>query len=107
MRKTIIGVATAGALVLVGVGAMAASDTPAAAVPESAIDAALAAVPGEFLEAEPEDDGREGFEVEIRTADGTEIEVHVDLDGNVVGMEQDLDTTSDDSSEDSDLSRKI
>lgn len=51
---------------------------------QAAVDAALAAVPGELLEVEAGDNGSAGYEVEIRTADGSEVEVRVDGDGNVV-----------------------
>lgn len=87
MKKRLISVAGAVALVVAALGATAAA-SPKADVPQSAIDAALGAVPGEFLEAEAADDGYEGFEVEIKTADGTVVEVWIDPDGNVAGMEQ-------------------
>lgn len=87
MKKRLAAIAGAGALVVAALGATAAAD-PKADVPQSAIDAALSAVPGEFLEAEPADDGQEGYEVEIRTADGSVVEVLIGADGAVSGMEQ-------------------
>jgi outer membrane lipoprotein SlyB len=96
MRKRLIAAAAIAALSVAGLSATAAGGSASDPAEDSAAAAALAAVPGDLLEVEAEDDGRQGFEVEIRTADG-DVEVHVDLDGNVVGIDPGDDGPGDES----------
>ena len=80
-----VSLAVVAALTIAGLAAFAGtSSAQDEAGQQAAVDAALAAVPGELLEVEAEDNGTQGYEVEIRVADGSEVEVHVDLDGNVL-----------------------
>lgn len=85
------------AVATAGGSAQSQGDQPASSSEaDAAADAALKAVPGELLEVEAEDDGTGGFEVEILTADGTEVEVHIGEDGTVVGMDNDDDGPNED-----------
>lgn len=109
--KWIASLAVVAALSIASIGAFAGgSSAQDEAGQKAAVDAALAAVPGELLEVEAEDNGSPGYEVEIRVADGSEVEVHVDLDGNVLSSGgddhdtggEDADGHDDDSSSDND-----
>ena len=86
-KRNIIALGTVAALSVGGIVIATGGGSAQDPGQDSAVEAALKAVPGEVLEVEAEDDGSAGYEVEIKTADGTEVEVHVDLDGNVVGMD--------------------
>jgi uncharacterized membrane protein YkoI len=58
--------------------------------------AALAAVGGGTVTEVERDDGNGAFEVEVRRDDGSQVEVHLDRDLNVVGREADEDGPNDD-----------
>jgi len=85
-KRTIIALLTVAALSVGGIAIATGGGTAQDPGQDAAVAAALEAVPGELLEVEAEDNGADGYEVEIKTADGSEVEVHVDLDGNVVGI---------------------
>lgn len=93
-----------------GVGLAIAQQTgDAPAITEAqAIEIALAEVPGEVRETELErEDGMQVYEIEIRTADGAEMEVAVDAsNGTVLEVEaddaDDGDDADDDDSDDDD-----
>lgn len=88
-KRNIIALLVVAALSVGGIALATAGGTADDPGQQAAVDAALKAVPGELLEVEAEDNGDAGYEVEIRTADGAEVEVHVDTEGNVVGMNSD------------------
>lgn len=82
------------AAVATGAVALAQGGSPEASIPEDdAVATARAAVPGEVVEVELEDEeGVVAYEVEIATADGSVIEVLVDANsGEVIGQEVDDD----------------
>jgi uncharacterized membrane protein YkoI len=62
---------------------------------EKAKSAALAAVGGGAVTEVERDDGTAAFEVEVRRDDGSQVEVHLDRDLNVVGQEADEDGPND------------
>ena len=64
---------------------------------QKAKSAAIAAVGGGTVtEVEPEDDGSAGgFEVEVKREDGTQVEVHLDGNLEVVGQQADEDGPND------------
>jgi hypothetical protein len=67
---------------------------------EKAKSAAIAAVGGGTLTEVERDDGDDGFgtgvfEVEVKREDGSQVEVHLDGDYNVVGQEADEDGPND------------
>ena len=63
---------------------------------EKAKSAALAAVGGGTVTEVERDDGAGAFEVEVKRDDGSQVEVHLDRDLNVVGQEADEDGPNDD-----------
>ncbi len=69
---------------------------------QKAESAAIAAVGGGTLTEVERDDGDDGYgtsgvyEVEVTREDGTQVEVHLDGDYNVVGQEPDEDGPNDD-----------
>jgi uncharacterized membrane protein YkoI len=69
---------------------------------QKAKSAAIAAVGGGTLTEVERDDGDDGYgtnggyEVEVKREDGTQVEVHLDGDYDVVGQEADEDETNDD-----------
>src|SRR5215211_7695398 len=70
---------------------------------QKAKSAAIAAVGGGTLTEVERDDGDDGYgtsggvyEVEVKREDGSQLEVHLDGDYNVVGQEADEDGTNDD-----------
>lgn len=62
---------------------------------EKAKSAALAAVGGGTVTEVERDDGNGAFEVEVERGDGSQVEVHLDRDLNVVGQEADEDGAND------------
>ena len=62
---------------------------------EKAKSAALAAVGGGTVTEVERDDGTAAFEVEVKRDDGSQVEVHLDRDLNVVGQEADEDGPND------------
>jgi hypothetical protein len=63
---------------------------------QQAKSAAIAAVGGETVTGvERDDDGNGAFEVEVKREDGSQVEVHLDRDLNVVGQETDEDGPND------------
>lgn len=62
---------------------------------EKAESAALAAVGGGTVTEVERDDGTAAFEVEVERDDGSQVEVHLDGDFNVVGQEADDDGPND------------
>jgi hypothetical protein len=62
---------------------------------EKAKSAALAAVGGGTVTEVERDDGTAAFEVEVERDDGSQVEVHLDGDFNVVGQEADDDGPND------------
>jgi len=67
-------------------------------VPQAAVDAALAAVPGLVIE-EAEDEGDGVFELS-GSADGVPFEVDVDSEGNVILIESDEDDEEEEEDQD-------
>jgi uncharacterized membrane protein YkoI len=69
---------------------------------DEAKSAAIAAVGGGTITEVERDDGDDGYgtnggyEVEVKRGDGTQVEVHLDGDYNVVGQEADEDEPNDD-----------
>ena len=62
---------------------------------EKAKSAALAAVGGGTVTEVERDDGGAAYEVEVRRDDGSQVEVHLDGDFDVVGQEADDDGPND------------
>jgi hypothetical protein len=91
-RIAVVGAVVALAAAGVAIGAAAGGGGEDAPVPDGAKAAALAAVGGGTVtEAEGADDGQTGYEVEVLRRDGTQVEVHLDRDLNVVGTASDDD----------------
>jgi len=94
-RWALLGVATL--LLVAGIAtgaALAQSDPPAGSISEAeAVAAATSAVPGDVVETEfEEENGVLAWGIEIRTGDGTVIEVNVDPEtGAILGTEIDDD----------------
>jgi uncharacterized membrane protein YkoI len=88
-KRTIITAATAVVLVAGGGAAIAAAQQdPGPPELDRATRIALETVgDGSVTDVEQDDDG--GYEVEVRRADGTETEVHLDADFTVVRTEPD------------------
>ena len=102
---------TAGALAsLIAAGGMIGTVSAQTAASETALSEAeviaiaLAEVPGEVQEVEFEtEDGMEIYEIEIMTADGTEVEVEIDATtGDVLEIETEDDHDCDDKDGDKD-----
>lgn len=93
MRRSALIVAVAAVVLIVGgvTAAIALSGDDLPDVPvtqDEAVAAATAAVPGDVVEVELErENGIVGYEVEIRTSDGSVFEVNVDPEtGEVLGQ---------------------
>lgn len=105
-KKLITAGALAGVLLAGTAAGLAWADTKAGPVTlteQQAIEIALAEVPGEVLETELEtDDGSRIYEIEIRNADGVEMEVEVHAEtGMVLEIEAEDDYDDDDDDDDS------
>lgn len=97
LRRKRVLIPTLAAVAVLGVGATAWSATAGDELPGSERDrvaeAATRAVEGTVTDAEKSDDPGEAYEVEVRTADGTEVDVV--LDDNLEVVRQDADDTDD------------
>jgi hypothetical protein len=87
-RKTIVLSAVAAALAAGGVGAAIAigGDDESVTGPDAdkAAAAAVKAVPGTVSEVEHDDSGSGAYEVEVQRDDGSEVEVHLDSNYEVI-----------------------
>ncbi|MBT8459328.1 MAG: PepSY domain-containing protein [Boseongicola sp.] len=102
--KLIAGGALTG-LILAGVAGMVSAQSVASAnglTKEQAIEIALTEVPGQLIEVERErEDGIQIFEVEIRNAEGVEMELEIDAETGEI-LEVEAEDDDDDKDEDSD-----
>jgi uncharacterized membrane protein YkoI len=98
-RRTKLGVAAAAAIVVIGTGsflgiaaATGGDDEPLSGeTRDRAVAAALASTGGGTVtETEAGDDGA-AYEVEVRKADGSQVEVQLNADFSVIGSEADDD----------------
>ena len=94
--KLITGGAVSGLLIAGGFAGMVSAQSVADATgltEEEVIEIALTTVPGEVMEVAFEDDDEDGpvYEVEILTADGTEMEVEIDAQTGEVLEDEDGD----------------
>jgi len=108
-RKLLIAGAAVLAVAAGGVGvakAVGGGDGDERATGPAADRAAAAALEstggGKVLEIERADEGRQGYEVEVRKTDGGTVEVHVTPDGKVAGAEADDDKGGEDGGKDDD-----
>jgi uncharacterized membrane protein YkoI len=93
----VLAVAAGGVGVAQAVGGGDEDERATGAAADRAGAAALRATGGgKVLETERADDGRRGYEVEVRKADGTTVEVHVTADGRVASTHADDDGGRDD-----------
>ncbi|MDQ3987383.1 MAG: PepSY domain-containing protein [Actinomycetota bacterium] len=97
--KLIIAVAVGVAAIGTGVGVGLAADGDDRSLTGTTYDratsAALEQVDGIVIETEVGDDGEAAYEVEIRRADGTQVEVWLDAGFEVLGTESDDDRAKD------------
>src|ERR671915_416451 len=100
--RALLAAAAVAMLLLVGAGAGYATGSDSGEQvtgpdAEKAKSAAIAAVGGGTVTGVERDDGYAtgGFEVEVKRDDGSQVEVHLDRDLNVVGQEADEDGPND------------
>ena len=103
MRKKTVGIIAAGVLaagglatgaaVAAGAGGGGGDDTPITGEElDRASEAALAHTGGgRVTDAETDDDGGSAYEVEVTLDDGSEVDVYLDAEFNVVGSHPDTD----------------
>jgi len=104
-KMNFAGVAVVGALMVGGAASMVSAQSAAAQTgltEEQVIEIALSVIPGEVQEVELErEDGMQVYEIEILSANGSEMEVEVNaLTGDVLEVEAEDDDDHDDDHDD-------